>query len=244
MTRPAQGLGPEAFRFHCGRSGGRHPRVLCPDLAYSARAGTGGRRDRDPGRRCRHHRAPERYPRNRSYIDRRRRPRGRVSAGWSSDERRCVAVRPLCLPAQRAWLRGPGDCGTLLEYANAGCGWNDLATLSAAQARTIRTGDTISLHWDWVCETLTPQQLRRLRHYTATQLRLANARGVRHRARSQMRSLPVTIPTGSPWSSTTATASKPPAPMRRAASATVSRRPTIAGSGSRTEATVRCDNTA
>jgi len=70
---------------------------------------------------------------------------------------------------------GPGGCGTLLEYANAGCGWNDLATLSAAQARTIRTGDTISLHWDWVCETLTPQQLRRLRHYTATQLRLANA---------------------------------------------------------------------
>ena len=49
------------------------------------------------------------------------------------------------------------------------------ATLSAAQARTIRPGDTVSLHWDWVCETLTPQQLRRLSHYTTTQLRLANS---------------------------------------------------------------------
>jgi uncharacterized protein DUF6390 len=49
------------------------------------------------------------------------------------------------------------------------------AMLSAAQARTLRPGDTVALHWDWVCETLTPPQLRRLRHYTATQLRLVNS---------------------------------------------------------------------
>jgi hypothetical protein len=49
------------------------------------------------------------------------------------------------------------------------------AAISAAQARTIRPGGTVSLHWDWVCETLSPQQAGRLSHYTRTQLHLANA---------------------------------------------------------------------
>lgn len=46
-----------------------------------------------------------------------------------------------------------------------------IRTVSATKAAV---GDTVSLHWDWVCEVLTPVQARRLRHYTASQLHLVN----------------------------------------------------------------------
>lgn len=36
-------------------------------------------------------------------------------------------------------------------------------------------GDWVALHWDWVCERLTPGQLRALRRATAEQLALVNA---------------------------------------------------------------------
>ncbi|WP_020524730.1 DUF6390 family protein [Catelliglobosispora koreensis] len=55
-----------------------------------------------------------------------------------------------------------------------GPGQVDVATLSAAQTTSIKSGDMVSLHWDWVCETLTQQQAQRLQRYTASQLRLVN----------------------------------------------------------------------
>ncbi len=48
----------------------------------------------------------------------------------------------------------------------------ELATTSPAQALSI--GDTVSLHWDWVCETLSARQSVMLRGYTTSQLRLVN----------------------------------------------------------------------
>ncbi|GAP56174.1 conserved hypothetical protein [Arthrobacter sp. Hiyo6] len=56
------------------------------------------------------------------------------------------------------------------KYAVAGSGFvNDLAP-----------GDIVSLHWDWVCDRLSPRQLARLRHYFDRHLKIANS-GVEHR---------------------------------------------------------------
>ena len=38
----------------------------------------------------------------------------------------------------------------------------------------LRPGDWVSLHWEWVCDRLTPPQLVALRHYSERHLRLAN----------------------------------------------------------------------
>jgi Family of unknown function (DUF6390) len=40
----------------------------------------------------------------------------------------------------------------------------------------LRPGDVVSLHYDWVCDRLTPTQLARLRHYTARHLDIANTK--------------------------------------------------------------------
>lgn len=37
-------------------------------------------------------------------------------------------------------------------------------------------GDVVSLHWDWICDRLTPEQLRHLQQYTARHLDIANAK--------------------------------------------------------------------
>ena len=42
--------------------------------------------------------------------------------------------------------------------------------------RGLAVGDWVSLHWDWVCDVLTPTQLRALRHYTLRQLAITNLR--------------------------------------------------------------------
>jgi hypothetical protein len=39
----------------------------------------------------------------------------------------------------------------------------------------VRAGDMVALHWDWVCQVLTPGALRRLRHATVCNLRAVNA---------------------------------------------------------------------
>ena len=44
----------------------------------------------------------------------------------------------------------------------------------------LAAGDVVSLHWDWVCDRLSPRQLQRLQHFTARHLRIAND-GVEHR---------------------------------------------------------------
>ena len=41
-------------------------------------------------------------------------------------------------------------------------------------------GDTVSLHWDWICDRLGPSQLHQLQSFTGRHLRIAN-QGVEHR---------------------------------------------------------------
>jgi hypothetical protein len=40
--------------------------------------------------------------------------------------------------------------------------------------RDLRPGDTVALHWDWVCDRLSPRRLATLRHHTARHLAIAN----------------------------------------------------------------------
>jgi Family of unknown function (DUF6390) len=47
-------------------------------------------------------------------------------------------------------------------------------TAGGGLAPRIRPGDTVSLHWDWVCDVITARQAAALRHYTRTQLDLVN----------------------------------------------------------------------
>lgn len=49
-----------------------------------------------------------------------------------------------------------------------------LATAGGSLAPVVAVGDTVSLHWDWVCDVLDDRGLRGLRAYTASQLRLVN----------------------------------------------------------------------
>ncbi len=69
-------------------------------------------------------------------------------------------------------------CSTPLVWGSHGLALGaeetETVALSPAQAAHIRPGGTVSLHWDWICETLTTVQARRLRHYTDSQLRLVN----------------------------------------------------------------------
>ena len=44
----------------------------------------------------------------------------------------------------------------------------------------LTAGDAVSLHWDWVCDRLTPRQLQQLRYYTARHLDIANAKLSQH----------------------------------------------------------------
>ena len=46
--------------------------------------------------------------------------------------------------------------------------------VAAGLVTGLRPGDWVSLHWDCVCDRLTPPQVRTLRHYTTQQLRLAS----------------------------------------------------------------------
>jgi hypothetical protein len=44
----------------------------------------------------------------------------------------------------------------------------------AALAPRLRPGDVVALHWDWVCDVLSPGRLAALRSYTALTLRMTN----------------------------------------------------------------------
>jgi Family of unknown function (DUF6390) len=44
----------------------------------------------------------------------------------------------------------------------------------AARGARARPGDTVSLHWDWVCDVIDARQAAALRHYTRTQLEVTN----------------------------------------------------------------------
>ena len=38
----------------------------------------------------------------------------------------------------------------------------------------LQPGDWVSLHWEWVCDRLTEEQVRRLRTFTLRHLRIVN----------------------------------------------------------------------
>jgi hypothetical protein len=48
------------------------------------------------------------------------------------------------------------------------------ATDAGSLAPTVRPGDMVSMHWDWVCDVLTPAQVGALRSVTAHTLRMTN----------------------------------------------------------------------
>lgn len=56
----------------------------------------------------------------------------------------------------------------LVETARVGVGGLGLAG-------KLSPGDWCSLHWDWVCERLTPTRLRSLKEYTSRQIRMINS---------------------------------------------------------------------
>ena len=38
----------------------------------------------------------------------------------------------------------------------------------------LQVGDWCSLHWDWICDRLSPRQLRAIQTYSLRQLRIVN----------------------------------------------------------------------
>ena len=46
--------------------------------------------------------------------------------------------------------------------------------VTGRRAGTVEVGDTVSLHWDWVCDVLDARRLATLRRYTLGQLTVAN----------------------------------------------------------------------
>jgi uncharacterized protein DUF6390 len=85
---------------------------------------------------------------------------GRVLAVHSGQVE--VATRDLEWDGRHLALRGP----TVRPARTA------LASVGLAPA--VRVGDTVALHWDWVCDVLTPHQAAALRRYTERQLALTN----------------------------------------------------------------------
>lgn len=45
-------------------------------------------------------------------------------------------------------------------------------------AGQLRRGDVVSMHWDWICERITPSEARRLDAWTSSQLAVVNAQPV------------------------------------------------------------------
>lgn len=87
--------------------------------------------------------------------------------GFTGDEA-VVRSRPLVWDGKELAL-GEAETETA-KYAVSGTGFvADLAV-----------GDVVSLHWDWVCDRLTPVQLSQLQRYTQRHLKIANT-GVEHR---------------------------------------------------------------
>ena len=73
-----------------------------------------------------------------------------------------VAARPLVWDGRRLRLGAPAV--RRADWRRDGLGF----------LRELRPGDLVSLHWDWVCDSLTPRQARMLGAYTRRMLGLAN----------------------------------------------------------------------
>lgn len=98
-------------------------------------------------------------------LDRCRVRSGRIEAVGADTV--MVRTRPLCLTGSKIHL-GPARLeAARYHHGNAGAaGWHDMG---------LAPGDWVSLHWDWVCERLSPRALRRLRAYTARNLEAVNS---------------------------------------------------------------------
>lgn len=99
-----------------------------------------------------------------SMLDRCRIRWGRIETAGSGAV--TVRTRPLCLTGSKIHLGRDR-----LETARCHQGDADAAGWHAA---ALAPGDWVSLHWDWVCERLSPHALRRLRAYTARNLEAVN----------------------------------------------------------------------
>jgi hypothetical protein len=73
-----------------------------------------------------------------------------------------VASPPLCWTGRELVLGPPR-----VERAT-------LAVPDGRLAPAVRVGDTVSLHWNWVCDVLDARRLHALRRYTISQLCVAN----------------------------------------------------------------------
>lgn len=75
-----------------------------------------------------------------------------------------VESQPLAFARGRLFL-GPARTETVERS------WDGIELVSEFAA-----GDWVSMHWEWVCDRLTPHQLAALRHYTRLHLAVANDR--------------------------------------------------------------------
>ena len=66
------------------------------------------------------------------------------------------------------------DLGAVPDGANLGLGCG-----APVQFLGLRPGETVALHWDWVCDRIDRRQLTNLRRYTRHHLEMAN-RGLAH----------------------------------------------------------------
>ena len=87
-----------------------------------------------------------------------------------------VQVPPLAEHNLTGWYRygpSPGQRGpaVILGHVDSTTGISVFYYL-----RNLHAGDTVSLHWDWVCDKLTDRQLRALRTYTMRHLDMVNHR--------------------------------------------------------------------
>ncbi len=94
-------------------------------------------------------------------LDRCRISWGRVVT--ASADRAVVRTRPLTWDGASLALGPPAPASFVT--ANDGYGFVD----------DLRPGDVVSLHWNWVCERLTPRAAASLRHITARQLDVVNS---------------------------------------------------------------------
>ena len=70
--------------------------------------------------------------------------------------------------------------GHALGYGPLGEETVTWARLGVALSSQLKPGDTVAMHWDWICDRLSQQRLQRLRHWTTSQMNLVN--GTRHPA--------------------------------------------------------------
>lgn len=89
----------------------------------------------------------------------------RIAAGRVesvSGETATVVVEPLVWDGKKLRVRG---------RARREVGWH---TEALGFVPELRRGEWVSVHWDWVCDRLTPGQVARLRRYTLRTLAIAN----------------------------------------------------------------------